>query len=67
MTRRFTAADVLAMDFPVEVPTLSGSMLKIDKTTAGDLLVGGQKVVKADMMASNGIIHGIDGVITENL
>jgi ATP-binding cassette subfamily B protein len=27
----------------------------------------GQKVVKVDMMASNGIIHGIDGVITENL
>lgn len=61
---KFTAADVLAMDLPTEVPTLGGAMLKIDKTTDGDVLVGGQKVVKPDIMATNGVIHGIDGVIT---
>uniref|UniRef100_A0A7S0SLI9 FAS1 domain-containing protein n=1 Tax=Mantoniella antarctica TaxID=81844 RepID=A0A7S0SLI9_9CHLO len=61
---KFTAADVLAMDLPIEVPTLGGAMLKIDKTTNGDVLVGGQKVVKPDIMATNGVIHGINGVIT---
>ena len=60
---KFTAADVLAMELPVEVPALGGAMLKIDKTTDGDVLVDGKKVIKPDIMASNGVIHGIDGVI----
>ena len=62
---KYTAADVLAMELPVEVPTLNGHAIKIDKTTDGDVLVAGNKVVAPDIEASNGVIHGIDGVITE--
>ena len=61
-----TAADALAMDLPVEVPTLDGeSAIKIDKTVDGELLVAGNKVVSPDLKASNGVVHGIDGVIVD--
>ena len=62
---KYTAADVLAMELPAEVPTLDGHTIKIDKTTDGDVLIAGNKVVMPDIEASNGVIHGIDGVITE--
>ena len=62
---KYTAADVLAMELPVEVPTLNGHAINIDKTTDGDVLIAGNKVVATDIEASNGVIHGIDGVITE--
>ena len=39
--------------------------MEIDKTTDGDVLIAGNKVVAPDIEASNGVIHGIDGVITE--
>ena len=38
---KFTAADVLAMELPVELATLGGATIKIDKTTDGDVLVAG--------------------------
>jgi uncharacterized surface protein with fasciclin (FAS1) repeats len=61
-----TAADALAMDLPAEVPTLDGeSTIKIDKTVDGELLVAGNKVVSPDLKASNGVVHGIDGVIVD--
>jgi uncharacterized surface protein with fasciclin (FAS1) repeats len=63
--RKFTAAEVLAMDLPAELPTLGGAMLKVDKTADGDVIVGGRKVNKPDIMATNGVVHGIDGVITD--
>ena len=53
------------MELPVEVPTLNGHAINIDKTTDGDVLIAGNKVVATDIEASNGVIHGIDGVITE--
>ena len=56
---------VQGMELPVELATLGGAMIKIDKTTDGDVLVAGKKVIKPDIMASNGIIHGIDGIITD--
>ncbi len=63
---KVTAADALAMDLPVEVPTLDGeNSIKIDKTVEGDLLVGGVKVVSPDIEAANGIIHGMEGVIVD--
>ena len=64
---KYTAADVLAMELPAEVPTLDGHTIKIDKTTDGDVLIAGNKVVAPDIEASNGVIHGIDGVITETM
>jgi|AntAceMinimDraft_12_1070368.scaffolds.fasta_scaffold88479_3 hypothetical protein len=50
------------MDLPIEVETLGGSKLKIEKVD-GDIIVGGQKVVQPDIMATNGVIHGVDGVV----
>jgi uncharacterized surface protein with fasciclin (FAS1) repeats len=61
-----TAADALAMDLPAEVPTLDGeSTIKFDKSVDGELLVAGNKVVSPDLKASNGVVHGIDGVIVD--
>ena len=54
---------MLALDLPTEVETLGGAKLTIE-TVDGDVIVGGQKVVQPNIMAANGIIHGIDGVIT---
>jgi uncharacterized surface protein with fasciclin (FAS1) repeats len=44
-----------------EVATLQGSKVKV-KTKQG-VMVGNAKVVKTDVMTSNGIIHVIDTVI----
>jgi|AntAceMinimDraft_1070359.scaffolds.fasta_scaffold02502_5 uncharacterized surface protein with fasciclin (FAS1) repeats len=62
---KFTADDVLAMDLPIDVPTVGGAMLKIATNGDGGVIVGGQKVILPNIMASNGIIHGIAGVITD--
>ena len=52
------ASDVVTL---TEVVTVEGSSLPID-TTDG-VSVGGAKVVAADVVASNGVIHVIDRVI----
>ena len=45
------------------VPTLNGGSLKVEVDN-GTVIVGGAKVVKPDIEASNGVIHVIDSVIT---
>ena len=45
------------------VPTLQGGKLKVEVDN-GTVIVGGAKVVKPDIEASNGVIHVIDSVIT---
>jgi uncharacterized surface protein with fasciclin (FAS1) repeats len=45
-----------------EVPTLQGEKLTIVKSIVG-ITVNGAKVSEADIMASNGVIHGIDAVL----
>lgn len=45
-----------------DVPTLEGKDLSIDKTASG-VTVNNAKVVKADINASNGVIHVIDEVL----
>jgi hypothetical protein len=62
---KLSAADVLAMDLPVDVATLGGAVLKIEKAADGSVIVGGQRVDRPDIMAANGVIHGLGGVITE--
>jgi uncharacterized surface protein with fasciclin (FAS1) repeats len=52
------ASDVVNLK---EANTVQGSSLSID-TTSG-VMVGGAKVVKTDIIASNGIIHVIDSVL----
>jgi hypothetical protein len=55
------------MDLPTDgFATLGGARLTIVKTTDGDLIVAGQKIGEPNYaMASNGVIHEIDGVITD--
>ena len=45
------------------VDTLGGKV-KVEKDAEGNLTFGGAKIVKTDIMGSNGVIHVIDGVIT---
>jgi uncharacterized surface protein with fasciclin (FAS1) repeats len=54
-----TAADVAKLK---EAKTVEGQSLKIDASASG-VTVDGAKVVKADVAASNGVIHVIDSVI----
>ena len=54
---------VLSRDIePMMVSTLNGKQLDI-KTRGGDVMVNGAKVVKTDIIASNGVIHWIDTVL----
>jgi uncharacterized surface protein with fasciclin (FAS1) repeats len=42
--------------------TVNGASLKV-RTNGGSLMVDNAKVVKADVAASNGVIHVIDSVV----
>lgn len=44
------------------VTTLNGETLPI-KTVGGTIIVGGVKLVKPNIVANNGVIHGIDGML----
>ena len=44
------------------VKTLNGQSLQV-RTSGGTVRVGGAKVTKADVLASNGVIHVIDRVL----
>jgi uncharacterized surface protein with fasciclin (FAS1) repeats len=55
---KVTAADVVKLK---EAKTLAGQMVKID--TSSGVMVNNAKVVKADLEASNGVIHVIDTVL----
>jgi len=44
------------------VPTLQGAVLVVNSTN-GTVTVNGAKVIKADVTASNGVIHIIDAVL----
>ena len=50
------AADVKGKK--TDAKTVEGTMVMVDGT--GDVMVDGKKVVKADIVADNGVIHVID-------
>ena len=52
------AADVMKLE---SAKTVEGEMVKID--TSSGVGVNGANVVKADVEASNGVIHVIDSVL----
>lgn len=56
------AAQVTKMD---SAKTVNGQQVRI-KTSGGSVMVDEAKVVKADIAASNGVIHVIDSVILPN-
>jgi len=56
---------VLSTDLPVgthQVATVEGRKLTIVKAADGGVTVNGARVVSADVIAGNGVIHVIDGV-----
>jgi uncharacterized surface protein with fasciclin (FAS1) repeats len=54
-----TAAQVTSLQ---EARTVNGQMLPIS-VDHGSVMVGGAKVIKTDVMATNGVIHVIDSVM----
>ncbi len=65
LTYHVVAGKVLAKDIKsgsVLVPTVSGSSIKVTKTTKA-VVIDGAKVIAADVKASNGVIHVIDTVL----
>ncbi len=59
---RITSFD-LSPGQSVEVQTLAGIPLQVEVDGAGGIKVNGANVVAGDIPASNGVIHGIDGVL----
>ena len=57
-----TSAQILNMTLPMNVTTLQGSIVTVSKN-GNDLMVNNAKVIQADVMATNGIIHVIDTVL----
>jgi uncharacterized surface protein with fasciclin (FAS1) repeats len=61
---RVVASDVMKLDGR-EVKTLEGSAFMVK--TKGGVMVNDARVVKTDVMTSNGVIHVIDTVIMPNM
>jgi uncharacterized surface protein with fasciclin (FAS1) repeats len=57
------ASDAAAMTSPTSPPTVQGGTLQITKGRRGRLRVNNATVTKADIKASNGVIHIIDRVL----
>jgi uncharacterized surface protein with fasciclin (FAS1) repeats len=60
------AGQVKAADVkPGAVKTVEGQSLQV-RTKGGAVMVNDSKVIKTDIMASNGVIHVIDTVMLPN-
>lgn len=57
------AADAKAMTSPTSPPTVEGDTLQVTKGRKGKLMVNDATVTKADIKATNGVIHIIDKVL----
>jgi uncharacterized surface protein with fasciclin (FAS1) repeats len=57
---KYTSADLAKMD---SIKAIDGMTLMIKKQPDGSLMIGNAKVAKADIPASNGVIHVIDTVM----
>jgi len=66
LTYHVVAGKVLAADVKTsKVKTVNGKELDI-KVNGSDVTVNGVKVIKTDIVGSNGVIHVIDGVLVPN-
>lgn len=68
VAKRATAKVVLAMAASTDVPTVEGEKVTVVHNSKGVTLQAGKgapkaKVIKTDIMASNGVIHVIDSVL----
>lgn len=59
---RITSFD-LSPGQSVEVTTLAGIPLQVEVDASGGITVNGANVISADIPASNGVIHAVDGVL----
>ena len=57
------ASDAMAMTSPTSPPTVEGATLQVTKGRRGRLQVNDATVTKADIKASNGVIHIINRVL----
>ena len=57
------ASDAMAMTSPTSPPTVEGATLQVTKGRRGRLKVNDATVIKADIKASNGVVHIIDRVL----
>ena len=57
------ASDAMAMTSPTSPPTVQGGTLQVTRGRKGSLKVNDATVIKADIKASNGVIHIIDRVL----
>jgi uncharacterized surface protein with fasciclin (FAS1) repeats len=58
---KVTSADVIKLD---KAETVEGQPLRI--SSADGVMINDARVIKADVMTSNGVIHAIDGVLMPN-
>lgn len=66
LTYHVVAGNVKAADVkPGEVKTVEGQSLKV-RIQGGTVMVNNAKVIKTDIIASNGVIHVIDTVVLPN-
>src|SRR4051794_9378334 len=66
LTYHVVAGEVKAADVkPGAVKTVEGQSLQV-RTKGGAVMVNDSKVIKTDIMASNGVIHVIDTVMLPN-
>ena len=57
------AAAAMGMTSPTSPPTVQGATLQVTKGRRGKLMINDATVIKADIHATNGIIHIIDKVL----
>lgn len=60
--QRIDSAAAMAMTAPTSPPTLEGDTLQV-LTSNGNVTVNGASVVKADIFATNGVIHEVDTLL----
>lgn len=60
---KVTAADAMGMATPTSPPTVEGGTLQVTKGRRGAVMINDARVVRPDIMATNGIIHIIDRVL----
>ena len=61
------ASDAMAMTSPTSPPTVQGGTLQVTKGRRGRLMVNDATVTKADIKASNGVIHIINRVLMPSM
>lgn len=68
LTYHVIASDIRAADLTdgAMVETVEGSEVTIDLSTPSTPMVNGAEIIATDIVVENGVIHLIDGVLTEN-